>query len=72
MGRKFTKFPSSYVVASNNATKVTNKLRRDIYEYCDALNGYGDYDQKIEDVMEEFGLTKEQAEIEVWNWSINQ
>lgn len=73
MKRTFTKYPSGYVRASQGApsVKVTNKLRREIYEFCDDCGGYSDYDQKIEDVMEEFGLTKEQAENEVWNWSIN-
>lgn len=71
--RRFTKYPSNYVSASQGepSVKVTKKLRREIYDYCDLMGGYSDYDQKIEDVMEEFGLTKEQAEWEVWNWSIN-
>ena len=75
MNRKFTKYPSNYVAASSNKAStskpVTKKLRREIYEYCDICGGYSDYDQKIEDVMESFGLTREQAENEVWNWSIN-
>lgn len=74
--RKFTKYPSNYVRASQGdpnkpLVKVTKKLRREIYEFCDDCGGYSDYDQKIEDVMEEFGLTRDQAESEVWNWSIN-
>lgn len=68
--RTFTKYPSNYVKASTSKP-VTKKLRREIYEYCDTCGGYSDYDQKIEDVMENFGLTREQAENEVWNWSIN-
>lgn len=78
MARKFTKFPSNYVksnvdpgVIDTAPVKVTKKLRREIYDYCDLMGGYSDYDQKIEDVMDTFGLTKEQAENEVWNWSIN-
>lgn len=74
MKRRFTKYPSSYVKASQGDSapvKVTKKLRREIYDYCDLMGGYTDYDQKIEDVMEEFGLTRDQAESEVWNWSIN-
>lgn len=74
MKRTFTKYPSSYVRASqgdSSPVKVTKKLRREIYDFCDDCGGYSDYDQKIEDVMEEFGLTRDQAESEVWNWSIN-
>ena len=74
--RKFTKYPSNYVRSSQEdsvkpSVKVTKKLRREIYDYCDLMGGYFDYDQKVEDVMEEFGLTRDQAESEVWNWSIN-
>ena len=74
MKRTFTKYPSSYVKASqedSSSVKITKKLRREIYEFCDGCGGYSDYNQKIEDVMEEFGLTRDQAENEVWNWSIN-
>ena len=67
---QFTKYPSNYVNASTSKP-VTKKLRREIYKYCDLCGGYSDYDQKIEDVMETFGLTREQAENEVWNWSID-
>ena len=58
-------------VQSASSVKVTKELRRKIYEFCDDCGGYSDYDQKVEDVMDEFGLTRDQAESEVWNWSIN-
>ena len=69
--RTFTKYPSNYVKASDTPKPVTKKLRMKIYRYCNMFEGYSDYDQLIEDVIEEFGLTREQAENEVWNWSIN-
>ena len=45
-------------------------LRNEIYDFLDVLGGYTDYDQKVEDVMEEFNLPKDKAEDYVWNWSI--
>ena len=51
--------------------KITKKLRNEIYDYLDTMNGSGDYDDKITMIMEEFGLSKSQAKNEVWNWSIN-
>ena len=64
------KKPSRSVKASKAKT-VTKKLRAEIYDYLDTMEGYGDYDDKIDLVMEEFGLSKDQAESEVWNWSID-
>ena len=64
MARKFTKYPSNYVTA----TKKNKKNRdREIYEYLDMIGGYNDYNGKIEDIMDEFGLTKDAAEGYVWN-----
>lgn len=48
----------------------SDNLRNEIYDFLDVLGGYTDYDQKIEDVMEEFNLPRDKAEDYVWNWSI--
>ena len=68
--RTFTKYPSGYVKASSDKP-VTKALRRKIYDFCDELGGYADYDDKIDLVMEEFGLSRKEAENQVWNWSIH-
>lgn len=70
MKRSFTKYPSGYVKASSDK-HVTKALRRKIYDFCDELGGYADYDDKIDLVMEEFGLSRKEAENQVWNWSIH-
>lgn len=44
-------------------------LSAKIFEFLDEEGGYTDYDQKIEDVAEEFGLSPEMAESYVWDWS---
>lgn len=62
--RKFTKYPSSYVSATKSKKKSKD---REIYEFLDMIGGYNDYNGKIEDIMDEFGLTKEDAEGYVWN-----
>ena len=46
-----------------------DNLSKRIYAFLDEEGGYTDYNQKIEDVKEEFGLSKEEAEGYVWNWA---
>ena len=55
--------------ARNNGRKriVKEDLRDSIYQFLDDLGGYVDYNQKIEDVAEEFGISKEDAEGYVWS-----
>ena len=64
--RTFTKYPSSYVKASNKSKKSRDA---EIYEYLDDLGGYVDYDGRIELLMDDFGLSKNAAENYVWNHS---
>ena len=45
-------------------------LEPEIFEYLDECGGYSDYNQKIEDVAEEWRMPKTLAEDYVWNWSI--
>ena len=67
--------PDEYVFGSCNAkikaVKASNDadLSQRIYEFLDEEGGYTDYNQKIEDVVEEFGISKELAESYVWDWS---
>lgn len=42
---------------------------KEIYEYLEELGGYFDYNDKIESLMEDFGLDKETAEGYVWNYA---
>lgn len=46
-----------------------DNLSKRIYAFLDEEGGYTDYNQKIEDVAEEFGMSKESAESYVWNWA---
>ena len=64
MARKFTKYPSNYVKSSR---KYNKKRSKEIYEYLDLIGGYDDYDGKVESLMEDFGLTQDEAEGYVWN-----
>ena len=61
--RKFTKYPSSFVNASKKIS------RKDVYEYLDELGGYVGYDDKVEALVEDFGMSKADAEGYVWNHS---
>ena len=42
---------------------------REIYEYLEELGGYADYNDKIESLIEDFGLDEETAEGYVWNYA---
>ena len=50
--------------------RLHENIKREIFDFLDNFSGYSDYDQKIEDVMYEFGLDRETAEGYVWDWSI--
>jgi len=50
--------------------KLSAKDIKEIYEYLDDTFYTADYDQAVEDVAEEFGLSKSQAECVVWDWTI--
>ena len=52
-----------------NINESYDNLSKRIYAFLDEEGGYTDYNQKIEDVEEEFGLSKEEAESYVWNWA---
>lgn len=44
-------------------------LKDQIYAFLDDLGGYADYDQKVEDVMDEFGLDRDDAEGYIWSYA---
>lgn len=47
----------------------SNSLAQQIFAFLDEQGGYTDYNQKVEDVAETFGLSKKEAESFVWDWS---
>jgi hypothetical protein len=47
----------------------SNSLTQQIFAFLDKEGGYTDYNQKIEDVAETFGLSEKEAESFVWDWS---
>ena len=46
----------------------SDSLRDRIYDFLDELGGYADYNQKVEDVSEEFGMSPDEAEGYVCDW----
>lgn len=44
-------------------------LYNEIMSFLDTEGSYTDYNQKIEDVMEEFGVSEEEASGYVWTWA---
>lgn len=50
--------------------ELTEDISSDeIFDYLDELGGYLDYDDKIEALMDDFSLSKDEAEGFVWDWS---
>lgn len=50
-----------------SAKKPTKSKDREIYEYLDELGGYCGYDDRIDMLVEDFGISKSAAENYVWN-----
>jgi len=50
-----------------SAKKSTKSKDREIYEYLDELGGYCDYDDRVDMLVEDFGISKSVAENYVWN-----
>lgn len=48
-----------------NASKKIS--RKEVYEYLDELGGYVGYDDKIDALVEDLGISREDAEGYVWN-----
>ena len=55
------------VESSDDLSK--ENLSSQIMDYLDECGGYTDYNQKIEDLVEEFNLDRDTAENYVWNWA---
>ena len=51
-------------------TEYDKDIEPEIFEYCDELGGYADFDSKVEQVAEEWDMPTDLAEKYVWNWSI--
>lgn len=49
-------------------SSTNDGLQSQIYDYLDTLGGYADYNQKIEEVVDEFGVSPDVAETYVCNW----
>ena len=50
--------------------KLSKSKIAEIYEYLDDTYYTADFDQAVENVAEQFGLSKSQANSIVWNWTI--
>ena len=51
-------------------TDYDTDLESAVFEFCDELGGYADYNQKVESVAEEWSMPTDLAKKYVWNWSI--
>jgi len=62
-----------YIKSNNELRRLTEyseELRPEIFEFLDECGNYTDYNQKVEDVAEQWNMTKDLAEEYVWNWSL--
>lgn len=48
-----------------------DSLQSRIFDFLDELGGYADYNQRIEEVSDEFGISPNEAEGYVWDWTLN-
>lgn len=62
---EFAKFTNAYQIL-----EYDTDIESEIFDYCDEIGGYADFDQKVEDIAENWGMPKELANRYVWNWSI--
>ena len=69
---KLTPIDEKVTASLDSKDRLSFKLRNEIYEVLDDCGGYTDYNQKIEDVVDEFGLSPDMAEGVVWDWSLNK
>lgn len=53
-----------------NMAQYDANIEPEVFEFCDELGSYADYNQKVESVAEEWGMPTDLAEEYVWNWSI--
>lgn len=68
---KLTPIDEKVTASLDSKGGLSFKLRNEIYEFLDDCGGYTDYNQKIEDVVDEFGISPDMAEGVVWDWSLN-
>lgn len=48
-----------------------DSLQSRIFDFLDELGGYADYNQRIEEVSDEFGMSPDEVEGYVWDWTLN-
>lgn len=48
-----------------------DSLQARIFDFLNELGGYTDYNQRIEEVSDEFGISPNEAEDYVWDWTLN-
>lgn len=58
---------ATHITASENL----DSLQTRIFQFLDDCQGYSDYNQKIEDVSDEFEMSPDEAEGYVWDWTLN-
>ena len=62
----------SPIKRNSKEDSVSNEVwnEQEVFDFLDEQGEYTDYNQKVEDVMEKFGLSKTAAEQSVWNWTL--
>ena len=62
------------IVKSNKtvkaSTKITEQLKKQIFEDLEAMGGYFNYDRAVDEVMSDYSLSKDDAESIVWDFTI--
>ncbi len=51
--------------------EISKRKRREIYKMLDEVTRFTDWEDKIEMVMEDYEMSRDDAEAIVWNWSID-
>lgn len=55
---------------SLNEDATSDISSEEMFDFLDDLGGYTDYDGRIDALVDEFGISKEEAENTVWNWTL--
>lgn len=61
--------PGDQVFRMANGGKPKKPTKKEVYAFLKSEGGYSDYNQKVEDLMNEFYMTREEAEGYVWNFT---
>ena len=64
-------YDNNYMRIEESLSESKSKnLQKEIYKFLDGCGGYTDYNQKVEDVQEYFGLSADEAESIVSSWAL--